>query len=221
MIQRNIQSFRESGIIIDPLTDIKDQLDLFYGDEQVNNQMTMVCGTDLCEMLGLFHYLAEKVNELNVKKISELEKYKIAYNNRVRRDKRKEEEEKQVAKNQNIEDDEKFSIISKQNTDLMMQNARYEEQLKELTENLDLLIVENDEKDNLIQSLELDLKEKSHHTEHLKMGAIMASQEADQLQRIANEREAKLMEIKLEKEMKENEAAAHLKMVEEKAKRVD
>ena len=102
-----------------------------------------------------------------------------------------------------------------------MQNARYEEQLKELTENLDLLIVENDEKDKLIQSLELDLKEKSHHTEHLKMGAIMASQEADQLQRIANEREAKLMQIKLEKEMKENEAAAHLKMVEEKAKRVD
>ena len=102
-----------------------------------------------------------------------------------------------------------------------MQNARYEEQLKELTENLDLLIVENEEKDKLIQSLELDLKEKSHHTEHLKMGAIMASQEADQLQRIANEREAKLIQIKLEKEMKENEAAAHLKMVEEKAKRVD
>ena len=154
MIQRNIQSFRESGIIIDPLTDIKDQLDLFYGDEQVNNQMTMVCGTDLCEMLGLFHDLAEKVNELNVKKISELEKYKIAYTNRVIRDK-KDKEEKQISKNPNPEDDEKVSIIRKQNAELVMQNARYEEQLKEITEKLDLLIAENDKKDKRINSLEL------------------------------------------------------------------
>ena len=120
MIQRNIQSYKESGITTDPLNDIKDLLDLFYGDEQVNNQMTMVCGTDLCEMLGLFHDLAEAVNELNAKKISELEKYKIAYNNRVRRDKRKEEEEKQVTKSQNLEDEEKFSVIRKQNTELLM-----------------------------------------------------------------------------------------------------
>jgi len=59
----------------------------------------MVCGSDLCEMLGLFHDLAEAVNELNVKKIGELEKYKIAYNNRVRRDKRKEEDDKEESKN--------------------------------------------------------------------------------------------------------------------------
>ena len=50
----------------------------------------MVLGSDLCEMLGLFHDLAEAIDLLNVKKVSELEKYKIAYNNRVRRDKKKE-----------------------------------------------------------------------------------------------------------------------------------
>ena len=37
----------------------------------------------------------------------------------------------------------------------------------------------------------------------------------------AQERETKLNQMKLERDMKENEAAAHLAQVEEKAKRVD
>lgn len=80
------------GITAEPLTDIKNLLDLFYGDEQVNNYMTIVSGNDLCEMLGLFNDLAEAANELSAKKIRELEKYKIAYTNRVIRDKKDKEE---------------------------------------------------------------------------------------------------------------------------------
>ena len=49
----------------------------------------MVCGSDLVEMMGLFHDLAEAINELNIKKISELERYKIGYNNRVKREKKR------------------------------------------------------------------------------------------------------------------------------------
>ena len=91
MIQRVIQSYRETGIVSgDPMTDMKDLLDLFFADEHVNNFSTMVCGSDLCEMIGLFHDLAEATVEVNAKKLAECEKYKIAYNNRVRRDKRKE-----------------------------------------------------------------------------------------------------------------------------------
>ena len=37
MIQRTIESYKESGINGDPLTDVKDLLDLFYNDELVNN----------------------------------------------------------------------------------------------------------------------------------------------------------------------------------------
>ena len=66
----------------------------------------MVCGTDLCEMLGLFHDLAEAINEANVQKIAELEKYKIAYNNRVRRDKRAEKKEEEEVKKKDDEEDE-------------------------------------------------------------------------------------------------------------------
>lgn len=54
----------------------------------------MVCGSDLVEMMGLFHDLAEAINELNIKKISELERYKIGYNNRVKREKKRLEQEK-------------------------------------------------------------------------------------------------------------------------------
>ena len=65
-----IQSYKESGITSgDPFQELKDMLDLFYDDEQVNNFSTMVSGSDLVEMLGLFHDLAEAINELNIKKI--------------------------------------------------------------------------------------------------------------------------------------------------------
>ena len=83
-----------------------------------------------------------------------------------------------------------------------------------MKESLDLLILENDEKDKYVSELELDLKEKSHHTEHLSQFEKIATAEAQ-------ERESKMAQIKLEKDMKEKEAAAHLAMVEEKAKRVD
>lgn len=76
----------------------------------------MVCGSDLCEMLGLFHDLAEAINELNVKKIGELEKYKIAYNNRVRRDKRKEKDDQEEEKKRDEQEDEKFVVVRKHNT---------------------------------------------------------------------------------------------------------
>lgn len=83
-----------------------------------------------------------------------------------------------------------------------------------MKESLDLLILENDEKDKYVRELELDLKDKSQHTEHLSRGMNMVTVEAQ-------ERETKLNQMKLERDMKENEAAAHLAQVEEKAKRVD
>ena len=100
-------------------------LDLFYDDEQVNNFSTMVSGSDLVEMLGLFHDLAEAINELNIKKIQELEKYKIAYNNRVRRDKKQKEQEQQEEKKRDEQEDEKFTMIRKHNTEMSMQIAAY------------------------------------------------------------------------------------------------
>ena len=140
---------------------------MFYDDEQVNNFSTMVCGTDLCEMLGLFHDIAEAINVLNHTKIAELEKFKIAYNNRVRRDKRREQEQKEEDKKRDEIDDEKFAAVRKHNSQMLLENERLKQQLAELSENLDLLVQENEEKDALIKELELDLKEKSHHTEHL------------------------------------------------------
>ena len=81
-------------------SNLQEMLDLFYSDKEINNFKTMVCGNDLCEMLGLFHDLAEESKVVSSKKIEELEKYKIAYNNRVRRDK-KQAEEKKKSSNEN------------------------------------------------------------------------------------------------------------------------
>ena len=93
-------------------------LDLFYDDEQINNYTTMVSGSDLVEILGLFHDLAEAINELNIKKISELEKYKIGYNNRVRRDQKRKEQEKLEERKRNEEEDEKFATVRAHNLEL-------------------------------------------------------------------------------------------------------
>lgn len=83
-----------------------------------------------------------------------------------------------------------------------------------MKESLDLLILENDEKDKYIQEMEVEVKEKTHHSDFLAQGAKIATQEAA-------EREAKLEKMRLEKDMKEREAAEHLAEVEAKAKRVD
>ena len=49
-----------------------------------------------------------------------------------------------------------------------------------MKESLDLLILENDEKDKYVAELELDLKESSHHTEHLSLGVKIATAEAQE-----------------------------------------
>ena len=66
----------------------------------------MVYGSDLCEMLGLFHDIAEAIVLYNEQKIAALEKYKIAYDNRVRREKRKEKEQREEEKKRSEVEDE-------------------------------------------------------------------------------------------------------------------
>ena len=83
-----------------------------------------------------------------------------------------------------------------------------------MKESLDDFIVENDELNKYVKELELDIKDKSQHTEHLSIGMKVQTEEAQ-------ERERKLNQMKVERDIKEKEAAAHLQLVEEKAKRVD
>ena len=78
----------------------------------------MVCGNDLCEMLGLFHDLAEAIDQTNRAKLAELERYKIAYNNRVRRDKKAQTQQAEEEKKRETLEDEKFELIRKHNSDL-------------------------------------------------------------------------------------------------------
>lgn len=83
-----------------------------------------------------------------------------------------------------------------------------------MKESLDMLILENDEKDKLISELDLEIKEKANDADFAAQNVQIATEEV-------KERENKLTQMKLERDMKEKEAAAHLATVEEKAKRVD
>ena len=71
-----------------PYQDMQETLDLIYSDSQINSYETMVPGNDLCDILGLFFDLAGSMDVKQQKELETLEKYKIAYNNKVRREKK-------------------------------------------------------------------------------------------------------------------------------------
>ena len=83
----------------------------------------MVYGSDLCEMLGLFHDIAEAIGLFNEQKIAALEKFKIAYENRMRREKRKEREQQEEEKKRNEIEDEQMQAVRKHNTELLMRTG--------------------------------------------------------------------------------------------------
>ena len=59
-----------------------------------------------------------------------------------------------------------------------MRAGELQAQLEEMKESLDLLSLENDEKDAYIKELEIEIKEKTHHSDFLAQGAKIATQEA-------------------------------------------
>ena len=82
---------------------MQETLDLIYSDQQINTYETMVPGNELCDILGLFFDLAESMEVKHNKQKDALEKYKKAYNNKVKREKR--DKEKGPA---DVEDDPRF-----------------------------------------------------------------------------------------------------------------
>lgn len=102
-----------------------DIIRLIYGDQRINAYETMVSGSDLCDMCGLFFDLAESLNFKWQKNVEALEKYKIAYNNKVRRDKRAKE------KGEDDENDPKLKTIREANTKLMQEKEELHTELVE------------------------------------------------------------------------------------------
>ena len=123
----------------------------------------MVPGNDLCDILGLFFDLAESMEVKNNKKLDALEKYKIAYNNKVRREKREKEK--------NIEDnDPRFKTLREANTKLAQEREEIQKELDEVKENLELLLIDNDEKEKNIKELLTDLNIKTSQAESMMKG---------------------------------------------------
>ena len=98
-----------------------------------------------------------------------------------------------------------------------------------------MLLIDNDEKEAKIKEMLTDLNIKTATIENLMQGLTQATEESDQVNKKAKEIEMKaktalvekeitdkrLVAIKMEKDLKEKEAAAHLEEVEKKAARVD
>ena len=55
-----------------------------------------------------------------------------------------------------------------------------------MKESLDDFIVENDELNKYVKELELDIKDKSQHTEHLSIGMKVQTEEAQERERKLN-----------------------------------
>ena len=93
----------------------------------------MVPGNDLCDILGLFFDLAGSMDVKQQKEIETLEKYKIAYNNKVRR-------EKKAKEKGGIENSEAVKSMREENNRLIKEKDDVLSELQEAKENLDVLL---------------------------------------------------------------------------------
>ena len=57
-----------------------DLLEIFYDDTDMNRELTMVRGTDFCEMLALFFDLSEAVRNNYIKQLADREQLYSDYN---------------------------------------------------------------------------------------------------------------------------------------------
>ena len=211
-----------------PYQDMEETLDLIYSDSQINNYETMVPGNDLCDILGLFFDLAGSMELKQKKDIEVLEKYKVAYNNKVRR-------EKKAKEKGGIENDEAVKSMREENNRLHKEKEEALKELERQKEDLDILLIDNDEKDQKIKDLINELKIKQTQAETLLQGLSTATEEQNQINSLYKDMNLKLKAVEVEKELsnkrlkvirtekeqKEKEAADHLEEIETKAARVD
>jgi len=57
-----------------------DLLEIFYDDEDMNREFTMVRGNDFCEMLALFFDLSEAVRNNYIKQLADRDQLQSDYN---------------------------------------------------------------------------------------------------------------------------------------------
>ena len=143
----------------------------------------MVPGSDLCDILGLFFDLAESMEVKHSRQKDALEKYKKAYNNKVKREKR--EKEKGAIE----EDDPRFKTLREANTKLTQESEEYQKELENQKENLEVLLIDNDEKEAKIKELITDLNIKTQTIENLMQGLTQATEESDQINKKAKDLE--------------------------------
>ena len=154
----------------------------------------MVPGNDLCDILGLFFDLAGSMDVKQQKEIETLEKYKIAYNNKVRR-------EKKAKEKGGIENSEAVKSMREENNRLIKEKEDVLSELQEAKENLDVLLQDNDEKDQKIKDLVNELKIKQTQAETLMQGLSTATEEQEQINSLYKDINLKLKAVEVEKEL--------------------
>lgn len=111
----------------------------------------------MIEVLTKSYELSDLMNQGFTNKIEYLEKFRLAYNKRVAKDKKREEKEAKKAKNS---EDPALLKARQTNSQLLLEKQQLFEEVNELKNNIDLLLDENMEYERQIDDLKLDLKDK-------------------------------------------------------------
>lgn len=82
------QSDFQLGSSGNTISELQTILDDYFLDAQVNSELATVKGADMCELLGLFFDLAEAGHKVADSQIKELHKYRTAYQNKIKREKK-------------------------------------------------------------------------------------------------------------------------------------
>ena len=80
-IEQILSSFKGSTVLGDDETFIQmsDLLEIFYGDPDMNRELTKVRGIDFCEMLGLFFDLTDRIRSFLLQQVEGQEKLQTDY----------------------------------------------------------------------------------------------------------------------------------------------
>lgn len=146
---------------------MKDLLNLVYEDTEINSDQVKILGSDMTQLLGLFYDIAEIEASRHQHEIERLQKYQIAYQKRLKKDKKREaagEGQKQLK--------DEINKLKEELQKTKTQTSKHGDEIS-------LLLEDIEDKERQIKDLKIDLKHISSKNQNLEMAQEKAIEEAD------------------------------------------
>ena len=189
-IEEIVEVFKRGSVPGDDETfmQISDLFSLFYDDQEMNTDSTMVRGSDFCEMLALFFDLTDALRNNYLNQLDKRDDLINELQNSVAQQKvikgKKGKKKKAISKKEKMEKSLNETLSSVQDNiriqNLSDSNNNLLKQVDDLRQDLEKLVIQNEDKDIEIQQLQLELKVSQHKNYNYLESAKYAINDADE-----------------------------------------